>query len=76
MFAIQGWTNLPWLPFVRTLTLVLAGDDDPIIPLINGRILASLIPDAQLVVIPGGGHLFLIQQPAEAAAHVLKFLQE
>jgi pimeloyl-ACP methyl ester carboxylesterase len=29
----------------------------PIVPLINGRILAHLIPDATLYVVPGGGHL-------------------
>jgi pimeloyl-ACP methyl ester carboxylesterase len=76
LFAIAGWTNLPWLPFMRHPTLVLAGDDDPIIPVVNGRILAGLIPGAKLVVIPGGGHLFLLEQADDAARHVLNFLGE
>jgi poly(3-hydroxyalkanoate) depolymerase len=74
MYAIQMWTNLPWLPRVRQPTLVLAGDDDPIIPLTNSRILAKLIPDARLEVIAGGGHLFLVEQPEESAAYVSRFL--
>jgi poly(3-hydroxyalkanoate) depolymerase len=76
LFAIAGWTNLPWLPFMRQPTLVLAGDDDPILPVANGRILAGLIPHAKLVVIPGGGHLFLLEQADDAARHVLDFLGE
>src|SRR5262252_9592039 len=46
-----GWTSLPWLGLLPQLTLVLAGADDPIVPLVNGRILASLIPQARLVTI-------------------------
>jgi poly(3-hydroxyalkanoate) depolymerase len=76
LFAIAGWTNLPWLPFMRQPTLVLAGDDDPILPVANGRILAGLIPHAKLVVIPGGGHLFLLEQADDAARYVLDFLGE
>jgi poly(3-hydroxyalkanoate) depolymerase len=74
MFAVQLWTNVPWLPRVRSPTLVMAGDDDPIIPPANGRILARLIPGSRLVIVPGGGHLFLIEQAEEAARHVIDFL--
>jgi hypothetical protein len=44
LFAISGWTSLPWLGSLRQPTLVLAGDDDPIVPLVNGRILARCTP--------------------------------
>jgi pimeloyl-ACP methyl ester carboxylesterase len=57
-------------------TLVLAGDDDPIVPVINGRILAGLIPDARLQIVRGGGHLFLLEWPEEMAAVVAGFLAE
>ena len=75
MFAIAGWTSLPWLGRLRQPTLVLAGDDDPIVPLVNGRMLARLIPDARLHVVPGGGHLFLLERPREMAALVTEFLK-
>ena len=74
LYSIAGWTSLPWLCRLRQPTLVLAGDDDPIVPLTNGRILARLIPDAQLHVIPGGGHLFVLEDPDEIAAQVSEFL--
>jgi pimeloyl-ACP methyl ester carboxylesterase len=53
---------------------VLTGDDDPIIRVVNGRILASLIPGAQLHVMHGAGHLFLIDQPNDSAELVRNFL--
>ena len=76
LYAIAGWTSLPWLHRLRQPTLVLAGDDDPIVPLLNGRILVRRIPDARLHVVDGGGHLFLLERPAEMAALVTGFLAE
>ena len=76
MFATLGWTNLPWLPFMGQPTLVLAGDHDPIIPVVNSWILAALMPRAKLTVIPGGGHLFLLEQAGESARHVVRVLAE
>jgi poly(3-hydroxyoctanoate) depolymerase len=60
---------------LRQPTLVLAGDDDPIVPLANGRILASCIPYARLHVVRGGGHLFLLERPARIAEVVAGFLE-
>jgi poly(3-hydroxyalkanoate) depolymerase len=75
LYAISGWTSLPWLRSLRQPTLVLAGDDDPIVPLVNGRILARCIPNARLRVVRGGGHLFLLEHPARMAAVVAGFLK-
>jgi poly(3-hydroxyalkanoate) depolymerase len=75
LYAITGWTSLPWLRTLQQPTLVLAGDDDPIVPLVNGRILARCIPNARLHVVRGGGHLFLLEQPARIAAVVAGFLE-
>src|SRR4029453_10601181 len=74
LYAISGWTSMPWLHPLRQPTLVLAGDDDPIVPLVNGRILAHRIPDARLHVLRGAGHLFLLEQPAPLAREVAAFL--
>jgi len=74
IYAITGWTSLPWLRRLRQPTLVLAGDDDPIVPLANGRIMARLLPDGRLSIIRGGGHLFVVERPAEIAALVADFL--
>jgi poly(3-hydroxyalkanoate) depolymerase len=75
LYAITGWSSLRWLPRLRTRTLVLAGDDDPIIPLSAARLLARLIPDATMRVIPGGGHLFLLDESRLSAGLVDDFLR-
>jgi poly(3-hydroxyalkanoate) depolymerase len=74
LYAIPGWSSLPWLHRLPHPTLVLAGDDDPIIPLANGRILAACIADARLHIVPGGGHLFLVEDADRAAGIVTEFL--
>lgn len=73
LLAGFGWTSLPWLAFLSQPTLVLAGTDDPIVPIANGRILARLIPDARLVTIEDG-HLFLVTSARRSAALVSDFL--
>jgi len=52
---------------------VMAGTDDPLVPFANGRILASIIPDARLVTIDDG-HLFLVTNASESAAMISEFL--
>jgi len=68
-----GWSSLPWLPLLSQPTLVMAGTDDPIVPAINGRILAKLIPDARLVTIDDG-HLFLLTSARQSADAITAFL--
>lgn len=48
---------------VRRPTLIIAGDDDPIIPLGNARLMARAMPAARLRLVRGGGHLFLVDEP-------------
>ena len=69
-----GWSSLPWLRLLAQPTLVMAGTDDPIVPVANGRILASLIPNARLVTIDDG-HLFLVTSADECAGLIAQFLQ-
>jgi len=75
LYAIAGWTSLPWLCRLPQPTLVLAGDDDPIVPLVNGRILNRLIPDSRLYVVADGGHLFLLEQAADVGRVVTAFVE-
>ncbi len=74
LIAIQGWASLPWLHRLPHRTLVLAGDQDPIVRLVNGRILANRIRNASLHVVEGGGHLFLFTRSEEMADIVRDFL--
>jgi poly(3-hydroxyoctanoate) depolymerase len=70
--GLTGWWGMPWS--IRQPALVVTGDDDPIVPAGNSRILASLIPGARLAVIPGGGHLMLFDSPAQVLPPVTGFL--
>jgi len=73
--AMAGWTSAPFLPFVKAKTLVLMGAHDRIVPPVNGKILARLIPRARLEILPGG-HLFLVSRPDVAAKAMADFLGE
>ena len=71
--AVLGWTSLPWIWTLRQPTLIMAGRDDPIVPIVNARIMQSLIPQARLEVLDCG-HLFLVTRPRESARLVDGFL--
>jgi len=71
--AGAGRTSVPFLPFVRQPTLILSGDDDPLIPLANARLMHSLIRRSQLHVYHGG-HLGLVTEADELAPVVGRFL--
>ena len=75
LLAASGWTSLPWLGGLRQTTLVMHGNDDPIVPLTNAKILAARIRHATLHVIDDG-HLFLITRAKEVAPVVKRFLRQ
>jgi pimeloyl-ACP methyl ester carboxylesterase len=73
LIAGFGWSSLPWLRFLMQPTLVIMATDDPIVPVVNGQILARLIPNARLVTIDDG-HLFLVTSPCASAKIASEFL--
>jgi len=60
---------------IRARTLVLQGAADTVVDPRNGRLLASRIPGAQLVILPELGHLLFWQEPDNVADVVTLFLQ-
>jgi len=75
LLASIGWTSLPWLPLIQQPALILAGDDDPIVPLANAKLMRRLIPDARLHIF-NDGHLGLLTRAHELAPIVAQFLAE
>lgn len=69
-----GWSSLSWLHRLTQPTLVIHGDDDPIVPLVNARLISCRVPDARLEVIAGGGHLLLLDSAADVAPIISAFL--
>lgn len=62
--------------FIGAPTMVIAGDQDPIIPTINQKILNKLVPGSRLHLVEGAGHLLLIDRPADSATAIEAFLAE
>jgi poly(3-hydroxyalkanoate) depolymerase len=75
LLAGSVWTSLFALPAVRQETLIVAGTDDPIIPVINGRIMHALLPRSRLHL-HSGGHIDLVHNAPELAPVIEKFLGE
>ena len=74
LMAMMGWTSAPFLPFMKTETLIMMGDDDQIVPLANGKFLNFLISNSELFVVANGGHLFLLSHVEESIAKIRAFL--
>jgi pimeloyl-ACP methyl ester carboxylesterase len=72
--SVIGWGSWLWLKRLSCPTLVLQGGDDPVVRKANARLLAHRIPDSQLEIIEGAGHLLLFDEPAKAAAIIDGFL--
>jgi len=76
MAPLFGWTSLPWLWTIRQPALVIAGDDDPVTPLVNHRIIAAMMPQARLHTVAGGGHLALLDSADKIGPVITSFLRE
>lgn len=74
LLAMLGWTSLPALPFLDKEVLIMMGDEDQIVPLINGKILNTMIRNSRLEVFEGGGHLFLLTHADESVECLRAFL--
>jgi pimeloyl-ACP methyl ester carboxylesterase len=59
---------------IQQPTLILQGDDDVMIPTSASHLMAGLIPNAQITILPTASHGSIYQYAAEAAAETLAFL--
>lgn len=63
------------LPGFTMPTLVLAGDRDPMTPAWLSRKMAGALPDAELVIIPGGSHYVPVEYPDKVNAALVDWLE-
>lgn len=73
--AVGTWSSLPFLPLLPQPTLVISGDDDPIVPAANAELIGRLIPRATVQLIPGG-HTEIITAARTIGAAVTEFLAQ
>jgi poly(3-hydroxyalkanoate) depolymerase len=61
--TMWGWTSLPWLSKLKQPTLIIQGEDDPMVPNANARLMACLLPNARLEFVDCGHMLILTRIP-------------
>ncbi|MBI2340977.1 MAG: alpha/beta hydrolase [Deltaproteobacteria bacterium] len=64
------------LPKIKVPTLVMAGDSDLLTPMKVAEKMAEEIPNAQLLIVPGGTHYCILEFPEMINMRVEKFLGE
>jgi 3-oxoadipate enol-lactonase len=72
--AIRDMDLRERLGAIRAPTLVIAGADDPATPPEHAGLIASLIPDARLTVVPRSAHLANVEQPEAVTEGILGHL--
>ena len=76
LLAFVGWTSLPFIRFLSMPALIIMGENDTIVPPVNGRILKFGLPDARLHILDRAGHLFIVSRAAETGKLIESFLLE
>jgi len=80
---LESLARLWWTPLnytsedfkkITAPTLIIQGEDDEMIPLSEAREMAALIPDADLVIIPGARHNDVLERGGIFLDHIRGFL--
>jgi pimeloyl-ACP methyl ester carboxylesterase len=74
LLGIAGWSSWSFLPAITHETLVISGDDDPLVPMANAEMIAGRIPRARLEIVKRGGHLLLWDDAANLAKRIGRFI--
>jgi pimeloyl-ACP methyl ester carboxylesterase len=59
---------------IEAPTLVMHGERDAMAPISNARLLAERIPDAELAIVPGSGHAYLLERPEASFALMCEWM--
>ncbi|NML94137.1 alpha/beta fold hydrolase [Novosphingobium sp. TW-4] len=76
MTAFATWTSVPFLPLISVPTLIMADEEDQLIPPTNSHFLHNAIPGSRLEMFEGGGHLFMLSKSHEFGEKLTAFLDE
>lgn len=66
--------SLSLLPRIAVPSLVVAGEQDTVVPVESARAMAERLPRARLVVVSGAGHVPSVEAPQATAAALRDFL--
>ncbi len=68
------WSSLEFLSDIIQPTMVLVGDEDPLVPVAAAQQVAEGIPHGEVVILGGSGHLLLMDEPERSAAAIDAYL--
>ncbi len=74
LMGVMGHDTYDRLGSIKIPTLVIHGESDQLVPPENGKLLASRIPGAKLVMLPAASHIFPTDQPEASINAILSFL--
>jgi pimeloyl-ACP methyl ester carboxylesterase len=72
--GILLWNSYLRLPRIEAPTLVVHGEDDKLVPPVNGRVVARRIPRARFELLPRAGHILVTDQLEVCVDLMLEFL--
>ncbi len=75
MPGLMGFNAYDRLPQIKCPVLIVHGDQDVLIPVENAHIIKDRIPQAELFIIPGAGHLFQYIDPVRIHQRIVEFLK-
>jgi pimeloyl-ACP methyl ester carboxylesterase len=64
------------LPTIDVPTLIVASENDTFTPLSRSEEMAGMIPDSELLILPGGTHIGPLELPATVNGAIEKFLSD
>jgi pimeloyl-ACP methyl ester carboxylesterase len=76
LLACDHFDVMEHLESVKQKALVLCGAEDQMTPVRYAQYLVSSLPDAQLSIIPGAGHMVMLEQPQAVAERLSSFLKD
>lgn len=74
LISVMRWSGFPLLREIPHDVLVLAGDDDPMIPVINAMMLTHLLPRGRLQVVRDEGHLMAMDPESRIHPKIREYL--
>jgi pimeloyl-ACP methyl ester carboxylesterase len=74
LWAMTFWSSLPWLAQIQAPTLIVVGDDDPLVPLSNPLMMGARMPCSRIFIGRGEGHFQLLDAHGPALTAIEQFL--
>lgn len=64
------------LEIIKCPVLIICGEHDRMTPVRTAQYLATVIPGAQLEIVPGAGHMVMLERPEVVASHISDFMAQ